>query len=229
MTAKEERREKARNLRYKKAAVNGLTLFEMIDKLDEIVEACDEVTYWEDSDMETLVEALDGDEEEAERFRLDFAGLSADAEQMLNDLQEAWKPERFDDVLVISGIGENNDDNFLIGYDSSEGDYFGLDPFEYQWAEKESVKRLERLTKNEILQQVAQTVRITFSFIGIQSRYQDLKAAIDILRETNKEYLDTVKQINQLYAALGDPYGWTYNVNRQYDKILEKLPREAWL
>lgn len=231
MMTKEEqaRRDKAKNLRYKKAAVSGLTLFEIREKLSEIVEACDEVVYWMDSDDQTLVDALDGDDEDAERFKADFAVLSADADRMNDDLYSVWEPERFDDILVVSGIG-NQRGEILMGYDTYECDYYGIDPFLGGWAEKESTKRLERLTKRELLEQMAQTVSITFAFLGIQSRYQDLKAAIDILRAQNKEYLDSVKLLSELHAKLWNEWGYMdYKVERQIDAIIQRMPQEAFL
>lgn len=230
MTREEQtRKDKATNLRYKKAAVSGLTLWEIQDKLSEIIEACDEVVYWMDSDNQTLVDALDGDEDDVSRFKMDFAVLSAEADRMYGDIQEVWEPEHFDDVLVISGIGEQRDGE-LIGYDVYEGDYFGIDPFQYEWAEKESTKRLERLTKKELLQQMAQTISITFAFLGIQSRYQDLKASIDILRAQNKEYLDGAKQLNELSENLRNEWGCIDSkVERQIDEIIQRMPQEAFL
>ena len=229
--AKEEqtRRDKAKNLRYKKAAVSGLTLFEIREKLSEIVEACDEIVYWMDSDDQTLVDALDGDYEDAERFKMDFAILSADTDKMNDDMREVWEPERFDDILVVSGIGNQRGET-LMGYDTYECDYYGIDPFLGGWAEKESTKRLERLTKKELLEQMAQTVSITFAFLGIQSRYQDLKAAMDILRAQNKEYLDSVKLLNELHAQLWNEWGHTdHKVERQMDAIIQRMPQEAFL
>ena len=229
--AKEEqtRRDKAKNLRYKKAAVSGLTLFEIREKLSEIVEACDEIVYWMDSDDQTLVDALDGDYEDAERFKMDFAILSADADKMNDDMREVWEPERFDDILVVSGIGNQRGET-LMGYDTYECDYYGIDPFLGGWAEKESTKRLERLTKKELLEQMAQTVSITFAFLGIQSRYQDLKASIDILRAQNKEYLDSVKMLNELHSKLWNEWGYMdCKIERQMDAIIQRMPQEAFL
>ena len=230
MTKEEQaRRDKAKNLRYKKAAVSGLTLFEIREKLSEIVEACDEVVYWMDSDDQTLVDALDGDYEDADRFKMDFAILSADADRMSEDMDEIWEPERFDDVLVVSGIGEQRGES-LMGYDEFEGDYFGIENWMRGWAEKESVKRLKRLTKDGLLEQMAQTVSITFAFLGIQSRYQDLKASIDILRAQNKEYLDSVKMLNELHSKLWKEWGtMDYNVEHQMDAIIQRMPQEAFL
>lgn len=223
------RKDKASALRYKKAAVSGLTLQEIQNSLEEIVGACDEVVYWMDGDDQTLVDALDGNYDDVGRFRTDFAMLSAEADRMYSDVNEVWEPERFDDILVVSGLGEQRD-GMLIGYDTYEGDYFGIDPFQYGWAEKESTKRLERLTKRELLEQMAQTVSIAFAFIGIQSRYQDLKASIDILRAQNKEYLDGVRQLNELYGNLWDEFGYVNReIDSQIDAVIQRMPQEAFL
>lgn len=48
------RRNKAKCLRYKKAAVSGLTLWEIREKLGEITEACDEVVYWMDAIIQRM-------------------------------------------------------------------------------------------------------------------------------------------------------------------------------
>lgn len=230
MTAAEKRREKAKNLRYKKAAVKGLTYDEIRQNLYDMQEACCEVTYWTDGDEETLLDALDGDYDDVQRFRLDFADLDADVERMLSDLEEAWEPERFDDVLVISGIGRQRSEG-LFGYDQYEGDYFSIDPFAYGWAESESKRRLERLTKEQMLEQVAQTISITYAYLGLKSRYEDLKSAMDILRAQNREYLDAVKRINELYNQI-DFKVWWYKDSpefRELDSIAELLPQEAFL
>lgn len=227
--ADEVRREKARNRRYKKAAVSGLTLFEIQERLEKIGEACDEVAYWTDSDDQTLIDALDVDSDEASKFRFDFADLSAEVDRMLQDIWEIEEPERFDDILVASGLGRQKEMG-LFGYDDYEEDYFGLYPFEHRWAEDESVKRLERLTKKELISQMAQSVAIAFSFIGLENRYGDLKASMDILRAQNKEYLDAVKHINEIYDRVNWEFTYSYHKElEEIDAIAERLPQEAFL
>lgn len=226
----EARRKKAEALRYKKAMVNGLSFWQIQNSLEEMGGECDEVAYWTGSDFETLVDALDGDCDDAQRFQFDFAQLSADIERMYSDLYDISEPERFDDILVVSGIGKMPGYE-ILGYDIVEEDYFGIDAWMRGWAEEESVKRIKRLTKDEILEQLGQTLCIVFAYLGIQSRYQDLKASMDILRAQNKEYLDAVKAINEIY----DQIDWTSyhpewsKASRQIDSIIERMPQEAFL
>jgi len=230
LTEAEKRRERARNRRYKKAAVKGLTLDEIRFNLQDMWEKTTNVAYWTDSDDQTLTDALEGDEDDAQRFRLDFAALDADIEQMVNDLDNVWEPELFDDILVVSGIGRQKGES-LFGFDEYEQDYFGIEPFEYGWAESESMKRLERLTKKQLMEQMAQTLSITYAYIGIRSRYEDLETTLDILTAKNREYLDAVKEINELYNSI-DFKAWGYKDCEEFgklDRIAERLPQEAFL
>ncbi len=84
--AKETRRIKAMNLRYKKPIAEGLNLDDIRNTLWDISEACGDVQYYVDGDDETLLNALDGDEDDAYEFKMMFSTLSAECEQMIYDL-----------------------------------------------------------------------------------------------------------------------------------------------
>ena len=88
MKTDEMRREKARQLRYQKPICKSLNLWSIREDLDDISESCDEVRYFTDYDDDTLLNALDGDEDDAQQFRLSFADLSAECEKMREDLEE---------------------------------------------------------------------------------------------------------------------------------------------
>ena len=221
------RRNKAKNISYKKAMVNNLSIWQIRNSIEKMGEECDDVAYWTGGDLETLIDALDGDCDDAQQFLLDFAQLSSDLNRMWEDMNGIDDPERFDDIMVVSGIG-NKPGYEMLGYDVVEEDYFGINPYECGWAESESMKRLERLTKKQLMQQMAQTLSIVFAYIGLQSRYQDLKAAMDILRAQNKEYLDGVKRINEIY----DSIHWDSRYSKEMyelNAIIERLPQEAFL
>lgn len=81
------------------------------------------------------------------------------------------------------------------------------------------------------MQQMAQTLSIVFAYIGLQSRYQDLKAAMDILRAKNKEYLDGVKRINEIYDSIhwDSRYVEYSKEMNELNAIIEILPQEAFL
>lgn len=193
------------------------------------VRKCPVVFFDADEDT-TLINALDGDEDEAYEFKMMFADLCAECERMCEDLEEEWIPDCFDRFFVVVGAGE--DFGGLLGYDSYEQDYFGL-TCEESWAEDESRKVLKRLTKDELIEASRQCFRVYQSFIALRNRYDCLKAAMDILRDQSTGYLQMVKQIEEVYEradieTAGFQYMWGKSIV-ELDRILENMPQEAWI
>lgn len=230
MTSEETKREKARQLRYKKPIVRNLNLENIFQELWDIQEECENVHWFFDTDDETLINALDGDEDEAYEFKMMFADLCAECERMSWDLKEEWVPECFDRFFVAIGAGE--DFGGLLGYDSYEQDYLGLSTFA-AFAEDESKKALKRLTKDELIAASRQCFRIYQSFLALRHRYDCLKAAIDILRDQNTGYLQMVKQVEEVYdradkESEGFIFGNCKEV-QQLDMLSNNMPQEAWI
>ena len=113
-------KEKARQLSYKKAALARLNLDVIRDELSEISENCDNVRYFIEDDSETLLAALDGDEEEEYEFKMMFFDLSAKCDRLSEVLYDGYGAEYFDDFLV--GVAGNRYE--LVGYDGYEEDYY---------------------------------------------------------------------------------------------------------
>ncbi len=228
--AEETKRQKALNLRYKKPIVRNLNLDSIQEELWNIQGECGDVHWYCDTDEDTLFNALDGNEDEAYEFKMMFADLCAECDQMQRDLNEEWIPDCFDKFFVAIGAGE--DFGRLLGYDAYEGDYFGLSCTE-AFAEDESKKVLKRLTKDEIIAAARQCFRIYQSFIALRYRYDCLKAAMDILRDQNTGYLQMVKRIEDVFEkaeeeSVGFKYQWGKGVE-ELDRILANMPQEAWI
>lgn len=227
------KRWKALELRYRKAIVRVPNIETIHDMLYEIATECDEVRWYVDTDdgTDSLINALGGDDEQAYEFKMMFADLSAECEQMQNDLDN-WMykdfKNHFNDLFVAAGAGKFG--GGLLGYDTYEGDYYGLDfPDD---AEQYSVKRLMRMTKKELIQHMQFCTKIFVNFVGLRNRYDNLKAAMDILKGQNTGYLQIIKQIDEVYsraeeATFGFKY-WTKE-SEELDRILENLPPEAWI
>lgn len=219
MTEQERKavQEKARMMRYKKPAVKMLNAYEMQDVLNDIMEECSYLQYSSDDEIEDVL----GDEDAAYEFRMMFSDLSADAERMYNDLCEEMCWEHFDDCMVAACPNTSD----LMGYDSYECDYFGL-PYSYECQEamKESAKRLERLTKDELIQTMQASFSVAVQFLGIKSRYDDLKATADIINGRHRGYIETINAINEAYeeANREEFYSWKPEVMK-YDDLLKAL------
>ena len=72
--------ERAKNLRYKKGIAAGFNINDIIDGLSEISGECDDIRYITEGDEDTLIAALDGNEDEAYEFRMMFSDLDCECQ-----------------------------------------------------------------------------------------------------------------------------------------------------
>lgn len=228
--AEETRKLKAKSLRHKKPIVKDLNMDKIKEDLWDIQEECEDVRWYTDSDdgTDSLINALDGDEDEAYEFKMAFADLCAECEQMRADLEWEWVPECFDLFFVAIGAGESGG---LLGWDSWEQDYFGLSCYD-SFAEDETKKKLKQMTKDELISAARQCFKVYQAYVGLRNRYDSLKAAIDILRDQNTGYLQVVKEIEKLYDAVSADR-WTRDdwskESRDWERYTDALPPEAWI
>ena len=231
MTADEKRQEKARQMRYKKPLVRDLNLDAISEELWNIMELCEDIR-WAYDDDEALADALGGEEDELEEFKMMFSDLEADCEQMRSDLDEQWVPDCFDRFFVAVGAGD--DYGGLMGYDSYERDYVGLDVYMDSVTEKEARENLKKsMTKDQLLDAATQCFRVYQNYVGLKYRYDCLEATIDILKEKNLGVLQAMRHIQELYDkaeadSKGFEYNW-YNSVEEMDKAIREMPREVWL
>lgn len=230
MTNPEEtRRIKAMNLRYKKPIAKGLNLDDIRNSLWDISGACGDVQYYIDGDDETLLNALGGDEDDAYEFKMMFSTLSAECEQMQYDLENEYIPEYFD--LFFAAVNKGGE---MLGFDTYEGDYYGLGSFESAYANEEAAKKIKALTKDKMIETMQCCFRVYQAYIGLTYRYDCIKSAMDILRSENTSYLKTIKQIEELYEKSdeeteGFRYCWKGNTLKKLDRLLDNVPQEAWI
>lgn len=229
--AEETKRRKAQMLRYKKPIVRDLNLETITQDLWDIQEECEGIRWYTDSEdgEDSLINALNGDEDEAYEFKMAFADLCAECDRMREDLEEEWVPECFDILFVAAGAGDTG--GGLLGWDSYEQDYFGLSCTD-SFAEDEAKKRMKQMTKDNLIAAVRQCLKIYHSYIGLRNRYDNLKAAIDILRDQNTGYLQAVKEIEKLYEEASNEWNrhndWGKGA-REWRRYTDVLPPEAWI
>lgn len=229
--AEETKRLKARQMRYKRPIVKNLNLDKITQDLWDIQEECEDIRWYTDSEdgTDSLINALDGDEDEAYEFKMAFADLCAECDRMREDLNKEWVPECFDIFFVVVGAGESG--GGLLGWDSFEQDYFGISCID-SFAEDEAKKKLKQMTKDNMIAAARQCFKIYHAYIGMRNRYDNLKAAIDILRDQNTGYLQAVKEIEKLYdAATKDTWSrddWSKE-SREWKRYTDALPPEAWI
>lgn len=217
--------ERARNLRYKKAALSALSYDSMTDELYNIGSACGDIQYYM-SDDESLVAALDGDEDDAFEFRMLFSDLSAKCDQLQEAVRDSDVRDHFDDFMV--GILGNKYNT--IGFDSQEEDYFNLTRFEGELAQTESGKRIMNLTKQNILSVAGQCFGTALAFLDVRYAYDYLKATFDILKDQNTAFLQIIKDIEAAYSdAEAEGFSPYASKTRILERLLSELPDQTWI
>lgn len=227
--------ERTRALRYKRPALASMGFEVMRNELWEIQEACANVQYYIDQDEDTLLSALDYNEEEEWEFKMAFASLSAQVDQLLEAIEENahnfWGEsyaQLFDDCTVALLGNRFN----LIGYDAIEEDYYSLCGYDEQLATTEAGKRLMRRTKVEMIAIIGQCLGILISYLDLRQSYDYLKATMDILKDENMSMLNTIKEIDAAYKRMVDQDAtWEARrkAEREFDRLLDCLPQRAWL
>ena len=91
---------RTRNLRYKHPALASLGFADILEELYNIMDTCSDVQWFVDQDDDTLLNALDGDDEAEWEFRMAFADLSAKSEQLYDMIQGNIDYQTFDDCIV---------------------------------------------------------------------------------------------------------------------------------
>lgn len=216
--------ERTRALRYKRPALMSMGFDTIMSELEKISEACDDVSYFI-GDADALIDAFDGNDEEAYEFRFAFADLSAKCVQLSDAMYEWEEREAFDDCTVAL-IGNCYE---VLGFDTLEEDYCSLTRYEEELATTEAGKRLMRKTKAEMIASIGQALGTLLAFLDLRERYDYLKATIDILRDENHSILQAVKQIEEAYEkAMASPYTWS-NDWRAFDRLTDLLPDRMWI
>lgn len=218
-------------LRYKRPALDSLGAEAIMAELDSILQACDDVRYYveQDDNDETLLNALNGDEDAEWEFKMAFADVSAKAEQLQSALYEQSFEDfyqEFDDASVAL-IGNRYR---VLGFDAYEEDYYALTSYEERLAQTEAGKRLMRMTKADMLARIGWCFGITLAFLDLRQRYDYLKETFDILRDENTSLLDTIKEIEKAYdEAEEDEFCPWDESTKRFERLLEALPDRAWV
>lgn len=227
---KQSKADKCRNLRYKKPALMDLGYFAITEKLDDIQEVCSEI-HWAFDDDETLINAFDGNDEEAWEFKMAFTEIEGEAYRLNECLREQFyygdDPAREFDDCSVALIGNRYR---AVGFDDYEEDYYNLTSYETDLATTEAGKRIMRKTKAEMLATIGQVLGIILSFQNLEMKYEYLKATIDIFRDANMSILQVIKDIEQLYSDMFcDDYRKCSAAEKEFDARVQELPDKYWV
>lgn len=227
--AEETKRQKAKQMRLKKPIVKNINLDFIYQDLLDIQGECEDIRWYTDSDdgEDSLINALDGDDDEAYEFKMAFGDLCAECERMQEDLNDEWIPNCFDIFFVAT----SNDNDNMMGWDSYEQDYMGIGCSDH-WIREDAGKKLKSMTKDNLIEAAMQCMKVYNAYIGLRNRYDSMKASIDILRDKNTGVLQAVREIDKLYEEASENKSWYADSSkewREFEKYTDTLPQEAWI
>ena len=225
-----QKKEIAKRQRYKKPLIKGFSYDEICEALEEVEEAADNMMWYEN--LENGMEDACGEEEdELRELSNDFASISADAYQLLNDLRDLefelrHKDTHFDDFVFL--LRNKNEEDEVLGWDSVEKDYFGLPDYTRKWSEEEVMKRLMTISKKDLLYNMSLISTILFSFVGIQNRFENLRAIYEIYKSKYGNLVRDTSTISEVYE-LWQKEPDNFQIQSRFTNILSSLPKEAWI
>lgn len=217
--------EKCRAMIYKRPALASLGYEAIMEELETIQYECDEVRYVFEEDIGTVIDALNGEEEEAFEFRMMFSELSAECEQLHTMIYEnVADTQEFDDMTVAL-IGNRYE---MVGFDGYEEDWYSLTGYDRDLGITEAGKRVMRHTKADILSMVGQAMGITMAFMDLRQKHDYLKATMDIIRGEKGAILKTIGEIEKLYdeAEANDFFNPKCE---EFNRLIQVLPDRVWI
>lgn len=162
-----------------------------------------------------------GDEGYYNEYKELFDDLSAGAYTMLEALEDNQQivEENWDDVTVgLLGLEYE-----VLGYDSSEYDYFRMLTWDQDYAIEEAKKRLKRLTKDELISTFGKVLRTLLLFFDLKASHDCLTAVVAELDERGALLEAKNERINQLYADLMG------KGSAAFDAEIKNLPGRMWI
>lgn len=226
----------AKKMRYRKPVIAGLNVQEMLQALYEMQEEVTEVSYVWENDGETICASLLGDDDDSTEMRLQFSDLESNIEQFLSDIDDARRTISFKtdgdfDTFFDDFFAAGLQDRQMLGWDSYEQDYCPIDFWENKYASEASEKRLEKLTKAQLIWLTGICVKVFMSFQSITVRYASLKAALDVLKETNTAVLKNAERLNECYEILMDEGRDIISgkPEQEFERVVSCMPRDIWL
>jgi len=227
----------AKALRRLKPVVKNINFYDIFNKLWDMQEECSSVKWFTTASegREVIINALDGDEDEALEFEMAFCDLDAEIYEFieeLKDLKDTAVSEFFDRFYGAAGCASDSFGDGFMGFDPVENDYISIYRYDNEYIEESLKDSLSKMSKKDLFEYAGICTRIFTNYISLTSRYENLERAMKILSGENLNILKDVTRVNELYDqsqnkdfSLKDNYKW----QKEWDCVINNLPSDAWL
>jgi len=155
---------------WKKSMLQSLNWWDITSSLDEICENGCEFGY-EQFDREESVYYHE--------YKDHFDDLAAGASSLYNTLVDSEIRSNWDNMTVaLLGYSQQ-----VLGYDAVQADYYAMMSFEENWAVEEATKRIERLTKRQMIHCFREVLTTLLLFFDIKASHDCLTSIVEELDE----------------------------------------------
>ena len=213
-------------LQRKRTALCSLGYEQIKQELIDILEACGDIHWYIEKDDDTLLNALDDNEEEVWEFRMAFIDLEGKAERLLDELQ-GWNVAKNYNGCTVALLGNRYT---VLGWDGVEEDYIDLCGYDKDLAQTEAGKRFYRNSKSEMISIMGQCLGIIVAFLDLREQYDRLKVTFDVLRDENTSLLAQIKECEKAYIA-AEAIGFADEApeTKRFDMLINNLPAQMWI
>lgn len=130
------------------------------------------------------------------------------------ELEEQWND------ITVAMLGELYT---VLGFDCVEMDYYGILAPEEEWAQEEARKRLERLTKAQLLDRFAFVWKVLILFYDLKASHDCLVAIVEELDEKGALLERKNDAIDRIYEDITGKSG------EEFDAMLRTIPQRMWV
>lgn len=202
---------------WKKSMLAKMDLASVRASLYEIAENGDAYGYEYGDEAGYYVEYKDQfDELAAQAGMLQDAVDAAISEKYMDEYELA---EQWNDITVAM-LGELYT---VLGFDCVEMDYYGILAPEEEWAQEEARKRLERLTKAQLLDRFAFVWKVLILFYDLKASHDCLVAIVEELDEKGALLERKNDAIDRIYEDITGKSG------DDFDAMLRTIPQRMWV
>lgn len=192
---------------WKKSMLQVLNYDDITDWLDEIIENGDMYGY---------------DRDEVgyyQEYKELFDDLSVGAYNLWEALHDSDVRANWDDMTVaLLGYSQK-----VLGFDSIEQDYFGMLNWEQEYAADEAVRRIEKLTKHDMVRCFRNIMTTLVLFFDVKAAHDCLTAIVEELDKRGALLQQKNDEINRLYKDL------TGANEEAFDNIIVNVPQRMWV
>lgn len=202
---------------WRKSMLQHMGLSDIYELLDEIEANGDPYGYEYGDEQGYYAEYKDQFDELSAQ-----AGSLKDALRNVTDdwyIDEYEVEDQWNDVTV-GMLGELYT---VLGYDVTEMDYYGILANEEGWAQEECLKRLNKLTKAELIRRCQFCWKVLILAYDLKAAHDCLTSIVEVLDEKGAILERKNRELDRIYEDVTGKDG------ENFDDLIANIPQRMWV